>query len=133
MNCCGIFSRIYIVHVLYGITNCDTVKKARAWLDKHDIEYRFHDFRKHGLEQTTVQTFSNSVGWEALLNRNGMTWRKLNEKDKSDLDEKKALALMLDYPTVIKRPVLMLDKNRTKKFYAGFQEAEYKKIFSVKE
>lgn len=121
------------MHVLYGITNCDTVKKARAWLDKHDVEYCFHDFRKQSLEQETLQTFVNAVGWELLLNRSGMTWRKLAESDKSNLDESRALALMLAHPTVIKRPVLMLDKAHSKKFHVGFQVANYKNIFSVKE
>ncbi|MEO5702823.1 MAG: ArsC family reductase [Gammaproteobacteria bacterium] len=121
------------MHMLYGISNCDTVKRTRAWLDKHDVIYRFHDFRKQGLEQGTLQTFINAAGWELLLNRRGMTWRKLSDTDKSDLNEGKALALMLAHPTVIRRPVLMLDKTCFKKFHVGFQEAEYQNLFSAKE
>ncbi|MEO7558372.1 MAG: ArsC family reductase [Gammaproteobacteria bacterium] len=121
------------MNILYGITNCTTVKKARTWLENNAIEYRFHDFRTHGLDTDTLQSFISSSGWETLLNRSGMTWRKLPEKDKSDLDERSALNLMLQFPTVIRRPVLMLDKTRTKKFYIGFQEAEYQKIFAVQE
>ncbi len=119
--------------VLYGITNCSTVKKARAWLDNNGIDYRFHDFRKHGLDTETVQSFINACAWESLLNRSGITWRKLPEKDKLALDEGRALSLMLQYPAVIKRPVLMLDKIRSKKFHVGFQEAVYRNIFAVQE
>lgn len=121
------------MHVLYGITNCDTVKKARTWLDKHAIEYRFHDFRKHGLEPNMLLSFVHAIGWQTLLNRSGMTWRKLPEHDKADLDERKATTLMRDHPTVIKRPVLMLDTKRTQKFHVGFQEAAYENIFQHKE
>jgi len=121
------------MHVLYGITNCTTVKKARSWLENNAIEYRFHDFRAHGLDTETVQSFIHACGWESLLNRNGMTWRKLPEKAKLALDEGRALSLMLQHPAVIKRPVLMLGKTRTKKFYIGFQEADYKKIFTLQE
>lgn len=121
------------MHVLYGITNCDTVKKARTWLDKHAIEYRFHDFRKHGLEPDMLLSFVKAVGWQILLNRSGMTWRKLPEYEKADLDEQRAIALMLDHCTIIKRPVLVLHKAAKEKFHVGFQETTYESIFLHKE
>ncbi|MFP5344929.1 MAG: ArsC family reductase [Gammaproteobacteria bacterium] len=111
--------------VVYGITNCSTVKKARAWLEQHGVEYRFHDFRKDGLDAKTLQTFVDKLGWETLLNKSGMTWRKLAEKDKSGLNDKKARALMLEFPTVIKRPVLVTGKN----YHAGFNETDYQRLF----
>ena len=112
--------------VLYGITNCSTVKKARAWLEQHGVEYRFHDFRKDGLDAKTLQALVDKLGWEILLNKSGMTWRKFTEKDKCGLNEKKAQTLMLNHPTVIKRPVLVAGK----KHFAGFNEADYQKLFT---
>ncbi|MCL4315573.1 MAG: ArsC family reductase [Gammaproteobacteria bacterium] len=114
--------------VMYGITNCSTVKKARAWLEQRGVEYRFHDFRKDGLDAKTLQTLVDKLGWETLLNKSGMTWRKLTEKDKSGLNEKKAQALMLNHPTVIKRPVLVTGEN----YYAGFNETDYQRLFTGK-
>jgi Spx/MgsR family transcriptional regulator len=96
---------------LYGIKNCDTVKKARAWLEGNGREYRFHDFRKDGLDKALLERFEAALGWETLLNRRGTTWRKLDEAKRENLDRDKALQLMLDHPSVIKRPVLeMADK-----------------------
>nr|WP_086939832.1 ArsC family reductase [Thaumasiovibrio occultus] len=92
--------------ILYGISSCDTVRKAKKWLDNAGIEYRFHDFRKDGLESPLLETFVKELGWEALLNKRGTTFRQLPEEKKQDLDEAKALALMLDAPAMIKRPVL---------------------------
>ncbi|RTL72741.1 MAG: ArsC family reductase [Hyphomicrobiales bacterium] len=92
---------------LYGIKNCDTMKKARAWLDAQGIEYAFHDYKVAGIEKGTLAAWARKVGWETLLNRTGTTFRKLPEAERADLDEAKALALMLAQPSMIKRPVLV--------------------------
>lgn len=91
---------------IYGITTCDTVKKARVWLEGHDVAYRFHDFRAEGLDTKRLDGWAGKVGWEKLLNKASTTFRELADKDKQGLDEKKAKALMLAKPTMIKRPVL---------------------------
>ena len=91
---------------IYGIKNCDTMKKARAWLDAHRIDYQFHDYKSAGIAPATLAGWARDVGWETLLNRAGTTFRKLPEKDKANLSEKKALALMAAQPSMIKRPVL---------------------------
>jgi len=93
---------------IYGIKNCDTMKKARAWLDGHKVEYAFHDYKTDGIERERLAAWEKKVGWDTLLNKAGTTFRKLPERDKEDLNEKKALALMLDQPAMIKRPVLDL-------------------------
>jgi arsenate reductase len=92
--------------ILYGIPNCDTVKKARQWLDAADLPYRFHDFRKDGLDPALLDGWMAALGWEALLNRNGTTFRALPDADKAGLDARRAAALMLAAPAMIKRPVL---------------------------
>jgi len=94
---------------LYGIKNCDTMKKARAWLDAEGVPYAFHDYKAEGIDRPRLEAWARAVGWETLLNRAGTTFRKLPDADKTDLDERKALALMLDQPSMIKRPVLDLD------------------------
>ena len=91
---------------IYGIKNCDTMKKARAWLDKHDVGYAFHDYKSEGIDRDRLERWAAAVGWETLLNRAGTTFRKLPDKDKTSVTEKKAIALMLDQPSMIKRPVL---------------------------
>ncbi|CAN7414483.1 ArsC family reductase [Mesorhizobium amorphae] len=91
---------------MYGITTCDTVKKARVWLESHDVPYRFHDYRAEGIESARLNGWVGKVGWEKLLNKGSTTFRELLEKEKEALDEKKAKALMLAKPTMIKRPVL---------------------------
>ncbi|MCK5668658.1 MAG: ArsC family reductase [Gammaproteobacteria bacterium] len=111
--------------VLYGIKNCDTVKKARLWLDRQQIVYTFHDFRVDGLDKKMLKEFLNHVDWETLLNRRGTTWRKIPEEKKENLNKTKVLELMLEHPTIIKRPVLSYDKNIS----VGFTEDYYEKIF----
>ncbi|AWM87243.1 ArsC family reductase [Microvirga sp. 17 mud 1-3] len=96
---------------LYGIKNCDTVKKARAWLDAKGVAYAFHDYKVQGIERARLDGWVRRVGWEILLNRAGTTFRKLSEEDRSDLDEQRAVALMLDQPSMIKRPVLELKES----------------------
>jgi arsenate reductase (glutaredoxin) len=94
--------------VIYGIKNCDTMKKARAWLDEHGILYSFHDYKSAGIDRARLELWCQNVGWQALLNRAGKTFRNQPEKDKAGLDAKKAVALMLAQPSMIKRPVLDL-------------------------
>ena len=87
---------------IYGIKNCDTMKKARSWLDKHRIEYSFHDYKTAGIDRGRLEHWAKKVGWESLLNRAGTTFRKLPEKDKGNLSAAKAIALMLKQPSMIK-------------------------------
>ena len=108
---------------MYGIKNCDTMKKARAWLDGHDVAYAFHDYKTAGIERGMLEGWAREVGWETLVNRAGTTFRKLPEKDKEGLTEKKAIALMLDQPAMIKRPVLDVGG----RLLVGFTPAEYEK------
>jgi arsenate reductase len=91
---------------IYGIRNCDTMKKARAWLEAHGVDYLFHDYRTAGIDKDRLESWCRVVGWEALLNRAGTTFRKLPEADRQALDARKASALMLAQPSLIKRPVL---------------------------
>jgi arsenate reductase len=94
---------------IYGIKNCDTMKKARAWLDEHGIAYTFHDYKAQGVDRTRLENWVRDVNWETLLNRAGTTFRKLPDADKADLNKQKAIALMLAQPSIIKRPVLDVD------------------------
>jgi arsenate reductase (glutaredoxin) len=91
---------------IYGIKNCDTMKKARAWLDDHGVGYVFHDYKAEGIDRARLQAWIRAVGWETVLNRAGTTFRKLPDADKQGLTEAKAIALMLAQPSMIKRPVL---------------------------
>ncbi|MBR0552182.1 ArsC family reductase [Stakelama marina] len=91
---------------LYGIRNCDTMKKAFAWLDEHHIAYQFHDYKKEGADPARLAHWCEIAGWETLLNRRGTTFRKLSDADKADLDESSAIALMAAQPSMIKRPVI---------------------------
>jgi len=92
--------------VLYGIPNCDTVRKARKWLEARGVDYRFHDFRKDGLDPAALRRWAKAAGWESLLNRRGQTWRKLDPAVRETLDEASALEWMQKEPTLIKRPVV---------------------------
>ena len=107
---------------IYGIKNCDTMKKARAFLDKRCIAYDFHDYKTAGIERGKLEGWAKKVGWETLLNRAGTTFKKLSDKDKEGLTEKKAIALMLAQPSMIKRPVLELGGG---KIIVGFKPDEY--------
>ena len=91
--------------ILHGIQNCDTVKKARKWLDAQSIDYDFHDYKKEGADPARLAAWSDAVGWEVLLNKRGTTFRKLDDEAKADIDRKKAIALMAEHPSMIKRPV----------------------------
>ena len=109
--------------VLYGIRNCDTIKKARAWLNAHKLDYAFHDYKTAGIDAGRLQCWCKELGWETLLNRSGATFRKLSDADKQGLSERKAIALMLAQPSMIKRPVLDLGKQRL----AGFKPELYER------
>ena len=112
--------------IIYGIKNCDTMKKARAWLDSHGIGYDFHDYKTSGIAKEKLAGWSDKVGGETLLNRAGTTFRKLPDADKEGLNERKALALMLAQPSMIKRPVL----EKGAKLLAGFKPDLYEKFFA---
>jgi len=107
---------------IYGIRNCDTMKKARAWLDKAGQAYAFHDYKVAGIDRARLEGWVGKVGWETLLNRSGTTFRKLPDDDKGGLTGEKAIALMLAQPSMIKRPVLELPGD---KLLVGFKPAEY--------
>lgn len=109
---------------LYGIRNCDTVKKARAWLDGREIEYAFHDYKTAGIDAERLLRWCNELGWETLLNRAGTTFRKLPDTDKQGLTERRAVALMLAQPSMIKRPVLDLGRQRLVGFKPELYERE---------
>jgi arsenate reductase len=109
---------------IYGISNCDTVKKARRWLDDHAIEYRFHDFRKDGLDKAQVEEWLASVGAEILINKRGTTFRQLSDSDKKRLEKDSAIVLC-EYPALIKRPVLTTGKQ----IQIGFSDAQYQTLF----
>jgi arsenate reductase len=109
---------------IYGIKSCDTMRKARAWLDKRGVAYAFHDYKTKGIERAKLEGWAKKAGWETLLNRAGLTFKKLPDKDKANVTEKKALALMLKRPSMIKRPVLELGGG---KLLVGFQPDEYEK------
>lgn len=113
---------------IYGIKNCDTMKKARAWLDDHGVAYDFHDYKTAGIARDKLRQWSEEVGWETLLNRAGTTFKKLPEADKEGLNERKALALMAEQPSMIKRPVLDLGPRRV----VGFKPDIYAKEVPAK-
>jgi arsenate reductase len=115
-----------LARTLYGIRNCDTMKKAWTWLDEHGLAYDFHDYKKSGIDRAKLAAWSREVGWEKLLNRAGTTFKKLPEADKQGIDEAKAIALMQAQPSMIKRPVLEA-KGR---LLVGFKPAEYEAAFS---
>lgn len=107
---------------IYGIKNCDTMKKARTWLDGHGVAYAFHDYKLSGIDRAHLKAWADKVGWETLLNRAGTTFRALPDADKQDLDEERAFALMLANPSMIKRPVLDLGRGR---ILVGFKPEIY--------
>lgn len=110
---------------LYGIRNCDTMKKAWTWLDQHGVAYAFHDYKKQGIDRAHLEAWIAQVGWERLLNRAGTTFKKLPDADRQDVDESKAIALMLAQPSMIKRPVLEADG----RLLVGFRPDDYEAMF----
>jgi arsenate reductase len=113
---------------IYGIKNCDTMKKARAWLDKQGVDYAFHDYKSAGIDKERLEKWAKKAGWETLLNRAGTTFKKLPDNDKAGLTEKKAIALMLAQPSMIKRPVLELAGG---KLLVGFKPEHYGEAFGA--
>lgn len=111
---------------MYGIKNCDTIKKARKWLDQAEISYQFHDVRKDGLSPAKLADWIAAVGWETLLNKRGTTWRQLPEKVKNEVNETSATRIMLENPAIIKRPVL----EHNDQVYVGFKAEQYQEIFT---
>lgn len=111
---------------LYGIPNCDTMKKARKWLDEHGVDYEFHNYKKKGVPETELKNWVDQLGWEVLLNKRGTTWRQLAEDTKANVDTESAIQIMLENPSIIKRPVLEADGQ----LEVGFTEKNYQQLFS---
>ena len=111
---------------LYGISSCDTIRKAKTWLETQQIEFEFHDYRKQGLEQQLLQSMISALGWEAMLNRRGTTWRTLPDTVKNQIDQASATRVMLANPAIIKRPILARDNQ----LHLGFSTQQYQEIFS---
>ena len=110
---------------LYGIKNCDTTKKSRIWLSANNIDYTFHDYRQNGLDEQWLKAAEQALGWELMLNKRGTTFRQLTEEQKQGLDKNTALLLMLEYPAMIKRPILIYNN----KYFIGFKAEQYTKAF----
>lgn len=111
---------------IYGIKNCDTMKKALRWLNENGIDYRFHDYRKDGLDKKQLQAWASELGWEKLLNRRGTTWRRLPETTRETINKTSAITLMLEYPAMIKRPLL----DTGGKLTLGFDADTYQALFT---
>tara|TARA_R110000772_G_scaffold41328_21_gene95965 strand:+ start:618 stop:959 length:342 start_codon:yes stop_codon:yes gene_type:complete len=109
---------------LYGIPNCDTIKKARAFLNQHAIAYEFHDYKKQGIGAPLLKQWCHEFGYENVLNRRGTTWRKLDAETKDQINEESAITLMQELPSLIKRPILVKDS----KFLLGFNQSEYESL-----
>jgi len=112
--------------LIFGIPNCDTVKKARSWLDNNNIDYAFHDFRRDGLTEKQIKSWLKKVELDVLLNKRSRTWRELSDSDKSNVTETKAIKLMLKQPSLIKRPVLVKGSDVT----IGFEPKHYQALFT---
>jgi Spx/MgsR family transcriptional regulator len=112
---------------VYGIKNCDTMKKARSWLEEHDVAYAFHDYKASGIDRAHLEAWTKEAGWETVLNRAGTTFRKLPDAARENLDADKAIALMLEQPSMIKRPVVEADG----KLLVGFKPEIYGSFFEA--
>lgn len=113
--------------VMYGIKNCDTIKKAKKWLEANDIDYTFHDYRVDGLNKEQLQAWCNTLGWEQVLNKRGTTYRQLTDEQKNTLNESSAIDLLLEFPAMIKRPLLARDTELT----LGFKADDYATLFGT--
>lgn len=111
---------------VFGIKNCDTVKKARRWLDNAGVSYTFHDVREDGLNKSQVSRWAKSLGWETLVNKRSTTWKQLDDAVRQSLDDNSVIAVILEHPTLVKRPLLDVDSQ----YYVGFSEKTYQSIFS---
>ena len=110
---------------IYGIKNCDTMKKAMIWLEEHNIAFDFHDYKKSDIDQASLEIWLSKAPWDELINKRGTTWRKLPEESKENIDNEKAIQLMLENTSLIKRPALLVDDN----LHLGFKEETYSLIF----
>lgn len=110
---------------VYGIASCESCRKARNWLEEHDIEYRFHDLRRDGLEVQMLERWAGQLGWDKLLNRQSLTWRRIPDADRENIGHDRALAAMLEHPTLVKRPVL----ERGSFVAVGFSDDDYQRVF----
>ncbi|MFT2097106.1 ArsC family reductase [Marinomonas sp. 2405UD66-6] len=106
---------------IYGIKNCDTMKKAFRWLEEHKVEYRFHDYKKEALEAETAKAWIDKLGWESVINKRGTTWRKLDEETKSSMNNELAVETVINQPSMIKRPLIMANGE----IHLGFNSDEY--------
>ena len=111
---------------LYGIPNCDTIKKAKKWLETEQIDYEFHDYRKDGIDEEWLNQTESKLGWEIMLNKRGTTFRQLSDEQKNTINRESALALMLEYPAMIKRPILITNNS----YHVGFSAENYSKVFA---
>ncbi|MBW3694399.1 ArsC family reductase [Vibrio sp. T187] len=111
---------------MFGIPNCDTIKKAKKWLQVENVEFDFHDYRKQGIDETLVKTFCSELGWETVLNKRGTTYRQLTQEQKDSLNEQTAITLLVEQPAMIKRPILKVDGQ----YHIGFKADQYSAIFS---
>ncbi|MGD8233857.1 ArsC family reductase [Vibrio sp. TRT 1302] len=111
---------------MYGIPNCDTIKKARKWLEAEGVEYHFHDYRKQGIDKAMVETFCQQLGWENVVNKRGTTFRQLSQEQKDNLDQHSAIELLVEQPAMIKRPILVANGT----YHLGFKADQYAAIFS---
>lgn len=111
---------------MYGIPNCDTIKKARKWLEAEGVDYQFHDYRKQGVDEAMIRHFCEALGWENVLNKRGTTYRQLTQEQKDSLNASTAIALLSQHPAMIKRPILQVDSQ----YHLGFKEPQYSAIFS---
>jgi arsenate reductase len=109
---------------IYGIPNCDTMKKARKWLEANGVEYEFHDYKKLGVPENKLQNWVKQSGWETVLNKRGSTWRKLDDKTRNSINETSAIEIMLDHPSIIRRPIL----ESGNKVLIGFRADEYQQL-----
>jgi len=118
--------------ILYGIPNCDTVKKARTWLSEQQIAYDFHDFKKAGITAELIQSWLTQTDWQTLVNRKGTTWRKLTEHEQTSIqDNDTAISCMMQHPSVIKRPVLVIQDQQHTNLLVGYAEENYQSAFKA--
>lgn len=112
---------------MYGIKNCDTIKKAKKWLEQNDIAYDFHDYRQNGIDRAWLETAVNALGWELVLNKRGTTYRQLDDAKKDNMNESLAIEEMLAQPAMIKRPILVVNNV----FHLGFKDDQYQQVFTA--
>lgn len=112
---------------LYGIKNCDTVKKARKWLEHQGVDYQFHDFRQDGIDASLIKSWLKTLDWETLVNKRSTTWKQLDETTRNSLSDKTVVEILVQNPTLIKRPVTVIDKDHVA---VGFSEGNFSQLFN---